>query len=70
MFTHPPRSAPAQIRQAPRKPKNPTISIKRPMNDETKLCPSISFALPSSLYLPIRGPRLRSTPKANQPAIV
>ena len=28
------------------------------------------MALPSSLYFPIRGPRLRSTPNANQPAIV
>ena len=70
MFTQPPRSAPAQIRQAPRKPKKPTMSISKPINEETKLCPSISLALPSSLYLPIRGPRFRSTPNANQPAIV
>ena len=37
MLTQPPKSDPAQIKQAPKKPKKPTIKVNKPIKDSTKL---------------------------------
>ena len=36
MFTQPPKSAPAHIKQPPKNPKKPTIIINNPMKENLK----------------------------------